>query len=232
MTYQQLLDLVNQNIKPNGNQEITGAIDNIVRLAVLNYFQTLIGSLPNLQTSVKNNLVDAINEVLNSIPQGGGGGGSSIFDKMRYAEGANLAAFQSYNDRDFHLWKTLNDNKFYVAVRKSILANFENTRIQFDSDEFEFTVKDGSTASYDYFEITAPTNSYVSGVSIDFNAYFALDTRDHKHEISDVNNLNNALNSKIDADDMIDSNSVEVIDHTGSTVVTLQTALDYIYSHI
>lgn len=231
MTYQQLLDLVNQNIKPNGNQEITGSIDNMVRLAVLNYFQTLIGSLPNLQTSAKNNLVDAINEVLNSIPQGGGGGSSSIFDKMKYDEAANLAAFQSYNDRDFHLWKTLNDNKFYVAVRKSILANFENTRIQFDSDEFEFTVKDGSTASYDYFEIAAPANSYVSGVNIDFNAYFALDTREHKHEISDVNNLNNELNSKMDANSMIDSNFVEVIDHTNATV-TLQNALDYIYGQI
>lgn len=230
MTYQQLLDLVNQNIKPNGNQEITGAIDNMVRFAVLNYFQTLIGSLPNLQTSVKNNLVDAINEVLNSIPQGGGGS-STVFDKMRYAEGANLAAFQSYNDRDFHLWKTLNDNKFYVSVRKSILANFENTRIQFDSDEFEFAVKSGSTASYDYFEIAAPANSYVSGESIDFNAYFALDTREHKHEISDVNNLNNVLNSKIDIGSMIDSNYVEVLD-PASSPVPLQAALDYIYSQI
>lgn len=230
MTFQQLLDLVNQNIKPNGNHEIIGSIDNMVRLAVLNYFQTLIGSLPNLQTSAKNNLVDAINEVLNSIPQGGGGS-STVFDKMRYDEANNIAAFQSYNDRDYHLWKTLNDNKFYVAVRKSILANFENTRIQFDSDEFEFTVKTGSTASYDYFEIAAPANSYVSGVNIDFNAYFALDTRGHKHEISDVNNLNNALNSKMDAGDMIDSNFVEVIDHTSSTV-TLQAALDYIYSRI
>lgn len=67
MTQSELLDYINDRITTNGNNEITGPIDNDVRKTVVNTIYAILGDLSTANSTVKTDLVSAINTI--SIPQ-------------------------------------------------------------------------------------------------------------------------------------------------------------------
>ena len=73
MTYQQVLDYINQWIVANGNNEITADVLRPVLVAILTRSQDVTGNTEDLSTAVNSNLVAAINSILLLIPPGSAG---------------------------------------------------------------------------------------------------------------------------------------------------------------
>jgi len=70
--YQIILTRIQSDIITNGNNEITANVLRPILEEMLSYFAEKAGNLDNLQTDDKTNLVNAINEVLNSISDSSG----------------------------------------------------------------------------------------------------------------------------------------------------------------
>lgn len=62
----ELIQFINSKIIPNQNREITGQIMNIVLNAIVSDYSKDIGSLSSLNSEEKENLVKAINEIINT----------------------------------------------------------------------------------------------------------------------------------------------------------------------
>jgi|GEM_PF-4869607 len=69
MTLAQVLALINSEIVPNNNNEITANVLRPILVEMLQQPNDLIGLLSNLTTSANTNLVDAINELKNDLSQ-------------------------------------------------------------------------------------------------------------------------------------------------------------------
>ena len=67
MSLASVLQLINNNIVPNNNNEITANVLRPILVAMLNQPNELIGSLSNLSTTANDNLVNAINELKSNI---------------------------------------------------------------------------------------------------------------------------------------------------------------------
>lgn len=66
MTEAQVLALINQFIIANGNNEITADVLRPILVAILEQPNEKVGELGDLQTTDQSNIVNAINEILNS----------------------------------------------------------------------------------------------------------------------------------------------------------------------
>lgn len=62
----ELIQFINTKIIPNQNREITGQIMNVVLNAIISDYAKDIGSISELNTEGKENLVKAINELINT----------------------------------------------------------------------------------------------------------------------------------------------------------------------
>lgn len=107
-----LLDLINQYIKLNGNQEITGDIANLVMSEMVIVLNDIIGNPDDLNTIDKTNLVGAINETL------------SLFDSIQSPSDGNVVLTQDYLELSVFIGQMQRDFNSAVDSRFSSLQVF------------------------------------------------------------------------------------------------------------
>jgi hypothetical protein len=71
MTKQEIIDVIEGAIVANGTNDITADVLRPVLVSMVTQINDAVGSLSNLDTTIKDNIVNALNEVFN-LPNGGG----------------------------------------------------------------------------------------------------------------------------------------------------------------
>lgn len=102
MTEAQVLALINQFIIANGNNEITANVLRPILEEMVKQPNDKIGDLPNLNTTDKSNIVNAINELINN--------GNSGFEIHAGSADPNVAPPASYSIGD---WYVRNGSSLY-----------------------------------------------------------------------------------------------------------------------
>ena len=145
MTNQQILDVINQNIKQNGNEEITGDILNSVLRMLLDFvnqgFITFSDIIQLLADSKAINVVGSINTTTNttSLPSG-------VYHTQTsgtYTNASNIVVKEGYYTllrKDNGVWKLESEVKIPMQDLTEIETELESTKTKVDDFIRDFAV--------------------------------------------------------------------------------------------
>lgn len=170
MTLAQLYQLIDNNIRQNFSEDITGPIDNSVRHAIVDWVRGEVGDLSNLNTTDKSNVVSAINEVLTIIANNQ----SAQYDKyFGQAKVVNSPINSVSGQTDNYI--IVNDSgTHYFGVKKSLGNDFEDVKLVFLSglDKKILDTPDVSNLYYDFWNVGSISNLPQAGDYEFFNVWF------------------------------------------------------------
>ena len=172
MTIAQLYQLIDDNIRENHNEEITGAIDNSVRHAVVDWVWGEVGDLNNLNTNNKTDLVSAINEALTEISNNQGSVNDKLFGKLTVKNVTDVNTVTGLTD-DYYMLRE-NANKLYFAVKKSLDYEFENAKLLFplSSQKVILTTPNVANSNYNIWALGVINNVPADGELMAFDVWF------------------------------------------------------------
>ena len=122
MSREEIIQLITENIYPNGNNEITANVLNPVLDAMVNQINDITGDLTNLATEDTSNLVNAINSVITQFE----GIDSNSVKLHSGIDNPNENPPAQYNTADFYIQQDSEGNPLYLWQFNGIRWNKEN----------------------------------------------------------------------------------------------------------
>jgi len=123
MSREELIQLITENIYPNGNNEITANVLNPVLDAMVNQINDITGDLDDLASTDTSNLVNAINSVIQQFQDID----SDSVKLHSGIENPNDVPPANYNTADFYIQEDINGDPLYLWQFNGIRWNKQNT---------------------------------------------------------------------------------------------------------